>query len=216
MPFIEDGSLILVEATIENLSFALNNALLSCLRTLKLGRLQTETLEKIIDRYDELESHLNLKKEEKNSLIQSPLGGARYLLNMIENLQAGLEIQRHSPFYDKHQDRHFNLISALRKSIRGSDSNAAMDYLARVMSAGGDLNYIGRRLIRIAVEDIGLADPHALPIALSGAQAYSMLGSPGGELALANATIYLTLSPKCISVYTGYTEAQKTAKDVCL
>lgn len=213
LPFLEDGSLILVGATTENPSFVLNNALVSRLRPLKLEPLEPEILGEIIDRYEKIERPLNLTEEQREGLIRSSLGDARHLLNLIENLEVGLSIQKRSPLYDKNQDGHFNLISALHKSVRGSDPDASIYYLARMMQAGEDPNYITRRLIRMAVEEVGLADPNALQVALNGAKAYSMLGSPEGDLALAQVVVYLALSPKSIAVHKGYKAAQKTAED---
>jgi putative ATPase len=150
-----------------------------------------------------------LTQEERNELILASQGDARHLLNMIENIEQGLPFYKKQALYDRHQEGHFNLISALHKSIRGSDPNASLYWFARMLDGGEDPLYIGRRLIRIASEDIGLADPNAVAIALNGWNVFNMLGSPEGELALAQVVVYLALSPKSNSVYTAYGEAKK-------
>lgn len=213
LPFLEDGSLVLIGATTENPSFVLNNALLSRLRVLKLETLEKEALEEIIQRYEKILRPLNLNQEERRALIAASQGDARHLLNMIENLEGGLPIHKKPALYDKHQEGHYNLISALHKSVRGSDPDAALYWFARMLEGGEDPLYIGRRLIRMASEDIGLADPEALTIALNGWNVYHMLGSPEGELALAEVVIYLALAPKSNAVYTAYGKAQKIAAD---
>lgn len=213
LPFLEDGTLILVGATTENPSFALNNALLSRLRVLKLESLADPELEQIILRYEETSSPLHLTVEERQKLIEDSQGDARHLLNMIENIEGGLRIQKKPPLYDRHQEGHYNLISALHKSVRGSDPDAALYWFTRMLEGGEDPLYLARRLIRMATEDIGLADPEALTIALNGWNVYKMLGSPEGELALAQVVIYLALSPKSNAVYTAYENARKLASD---
>lgn len=213
LPFLEDGSLILIGATTENPSFALNNALLSRLRVLKLESLSGEDLSGIIQRYEKTVSPLNLTDEMRQKLISDSAGDARHLLNMIENLEGGLKLQKRAPLYDKGQEGHYNLISALHKSVRGSDPDAALYWFSRMLDGGEDPLFLARRLIRMAVEDIGLADPEALNIALNGWQVYKMLGSPEGELALAQVVIYLSLSPKSNSVYTAYSKARAAASD---
>ncbi len=213
LPFLEDGSLILVGATTENPSFALNNALLSRLRVLKLELLNEEALANILKRYEKTHSPLNLPEEEKQKLIADSQGDARHLLNMIENLEGGLKIQKKPPLYDRHQEGHYNLISALHKAIRGSDPDAALYWFTRMLEGGEEPLFLARRLIRMAVEDIGLADPQALDLALNGWNVYKMLGSPEGELALAEVVLYLSLSPKSNAVYTAYEEAKKAASE---
>lgn len=210
LPFLEDGSLILVGATTENPSFALNNALLSRLRVLKLETLDSESLQEILSRYEK-NYPLNLSIEMREELIQAAQGDARHLINMIENLERGLGIQKKPALYDKHQEGHYNLISALHKSLRGSDPDAALYWFTRMLEGGEDPLYIARRLIRMATEDIGLADPNALQIALNGWNVYNMLGSPEGELALAQVVIYLALSPKSNAAYVAYGEAKELA-----
>lgn len=211
LPFLEDGSLVLVGATTENPSFVLNNALLSRLRVLKLEPLDADSLEEILHRYETTVRPLNLAPEERQSLIAFSQGDARHLLNMIENLEGGLSIHKKPALYDRHQEGHFNLISALHKSIRGSDPDAALYWFARMLEGGEDPLYLGRRLIRMASEDIGLADPGALQIALNGWNVFHMLGSPEGELALAQVVVYLALCPKSNAIYTAYGEAREMA-----
>jgi putative ATPase len=213
LPFLEDGTLILVGATTENPSFVLNNALLSRLRVLKLEPLDPESLAQILRRYEEKEGALNLSEEAKRSLIGQAQGDGRHLLNMIENLAAGLPTQKKPALYDRHQEGHYNLISALHKSVRGSDPDAAIYWFTRMLEGGEDPLYLGRRLIRMATEDVGLADPDALRIAIEGFNAYSMLGSPEGELALAQVVLYLALCPKSNAAYTAYGEARKLAQE---
>lgn len=213
LPFLEDGSLILIGATTENPSFVLNNALLSRLRVLKLGSLNEADLQKIIERYETSVSPLNLSDEMRAKLIADSAGDARHLLNMIENLEGGLKIQKKQPLYDRNQEGHYNLISALHKSVRGSDPDAALYWFSRMLDGGEDPLYLARRLIRMAIEDIGLADPEALTIALNGWHVYKMLGSPEGELALAQVVVYLALSPKSNSVYAAFKGAKQLSSD---
>jgi putative ATPase len=213
LPFLEEGSLILVGATTENPSFVLNNALLSRLRVLKLEALDPEALDQIIQRYETAMGSLHLTEEKRRFLIDQSQGDGRHLLNMIENLEQGLPIQKKPALYDRHQEGHFNLISALHKSIRGSDPDAALYWFARMIEGGEDPLYLGRRLIRMASEDVGLADPEALGMALNGWNAYHMLGSPEGELALAQVVLYLALCPKSNATYVAYGEARKKASD---
>ncbi|PIS02883.1 MAG: AAA family ATPase [Chlamydiae bacterium CG10_big_fil_rev_8_21_14_0_10_42_34] len=213
LPFLEDGTLILVGATTENPSFVINNALLSRLRVLKLEPLEPASLEQIIQRFEASEEPLNLSQDERKRLIQHAQGDARHLLNMIENIQEGLPSQKKPALYDRNHDSHFNLTSALHKSIRGSDPDAALYWFARMIEGGEDPLYIGRRLIRIATEDIGLADPEALHHAMNGWNAYNMLGSPEGELALAQVILYLSLAPKSNAGYLAYREARKIAEE---
>ncbi|MGB7978953.1 MAG: replication-associated recombination protein A [Chlamydiales bacterium] len=213
LPFLEDGSLILVASTTENPSFVLNNALLSRLRVMKLEPLDPGSLEEIIHRYESTVRPLNMTPEKKLELIEASQGDARHLLNMIENIEEGLPIQKKPALYDRRQDGHFNLISALHKSIRGSDPDSALYWFARMLAGGEDPLYIGRRLIRMASEDVGLADPQALTLALNGWNVFHMLGSPEGELALAQVVVYLSLSPKSNSIYTAYGDAKRIASE---
>ncbi len=211
LPFLEDGSLILVGATTENPSFVINNALLSRLRVLKLEHLSEEALEQILERYEA--SSQPIDGEEKKRLIESAGGDARHLLNMLENMEKGIGIQKKPPLYDRHQEGHYNLISALHKSVRGSDPDAALYWFTRMLDGGEDPLYIGRRLIRMAAEDIGLADPNALQVAMNGWHVYHMLGSPEGELALAEVVVYLALSPKSNAIYIAFKKAKALASD---
>lgn len=213
LPCLEDGSLILVGATTENPSFVLNNALLSRLRVLKLEPLDPTSLEKIIQRYESNVKPLNLSPEKRQFLISQSQGDGRHLLNMIENLENNLPIQKKPALYDRDQEGHYNLISALHKSVRGSDPDAALYWFARMLEGGEDPLFLGRRLIRMASEDIGLADPQALGIALHGWNVYKMLGSPEGELALAQVVLYLALCPKSNAIYTAYGSARQKAAE---
>jgi len=222
LPFLEEGSLILIGATTENPSFVLNNALLSRLRVLNLEPLNPLSLEKILARYESLVQPLNLTPEARQFLISLSQGDGRHLLNLVENLEGTSErdlasisrvLQKKPALYDRHQEGHFNLISALHKSVRGSDPDAALYWFARMLEGGEDPLFLGRRLIRMASEDIGLADPQALNVALNGWNTYKMLGSPEGELALAQVVVYLALSPKSNALYVGYGEAKKIASE---
>ncbi len=226
LPYIEKGVIVLVGATTENPSFALNNALLSRLRVLTLKPLDESGLEKIIDRFTGSIAALPLEPEARQFLISSAAGDARHLLNMIENLEpmlTGMEridlemlcqlLQRKAPLYDKTGDVHYNLISALHKAVRGSDPDAALYWLARMLEGGEDAQFIARRIVRMAVEDVGLADPQALEIALQAWRAYDQLGHPEGELALAQAIIYLALAPKSNAAYAAFKAAQELAKN---
>ncbi|MBN1914555.1 MAG: replication-associated recombination protein A [Parachlamydiales bacterium] len=223
LPFLEEGTLILIGATTENPSFSLNNALISRLRVLKLNHLTDKDLNEIFCRYEKEIGSLHLDPKAQEYLIQLAGGDARHLLNMIENLEMlGLDkidlsilvkhLQKKPPIYDKHYDEHYNLISALHKSIRGSDPDAALYWLARMLNGGEDPLFIGRRLIRMATEDIGLADPKALQIAINSWQAYNMLGSPEGELSLAECALYLALAPKSNATYLALNQALQTAQ----
>jgi putative ATPase len=224
LPFIENGTIILIGATTENPSFSLNNALLSRLRVLQLSHLTINDLNKILSNYEKKIRLLNLTQEAKDYLIKSSQGDARHLLNMIENLQTlnneKIDIddikdllQKKPALYDKAYENHYNLISALHKSIRGSDPDASLYWLARILEAGEDPLYISRRLIRVSFEDVGLADPNALNIAIHGDEIYRRLGSPEGDLALAEVVVYLALAPKSNRVYLAYEEAKKEAQN---
>ena len=222
LPFLEDGSLVLIGATTENPSFVLNNALLSRLRVLNLQALDDGALIQILSQYEEKIGRLPLDEEARKFLIALSQGDGWHLLNLLENLETSPPsswdvatlsrlLQKRSPLYDRHQEGHFNLISALHKSIRGSDPDAALYWLCRMLDGGEDPLYIARRMIRLAAEDVGLADPHALSVALNGWNVYHMLGSPEGELAIAEVVIYLALAPKSNAVYVAYGEAKKDA-----
>ena len=225
LPFLEKGTIILIGATTENPSFALNDALLSRLRVLPVKPLELDGLEKIVSRFESLIHPLNLTPTARHILIEFAQGDARHLLNMIENIVHGAVtgepvdekrlqalVQRRSALYDKHAEGHFNLISALHKSVRGSDPDAALYWLARMLEGGEDPQFLARRIVRMATEDIGLADPHALTIALDAWRAFDQLGAPEGELALAQAVVYLALSPKSNAIYTAFGKAQDLAK----
>jgi putative ATPase len=225
LPYVEDGTVVLVGATTENPSFELNAALLSRCQVQVLKRLDTDALERLLLRAErEIGCHLPVDADARAALIAMADGDGRYLLNLAEMLferdggqvldtKALTEVVQHrAPVYDKAQDSHFNLISALHKSLRGSDADAALYWLARMLTAGEDPSYIARRLLRFAVEDIGLADPHALYQAQAGWDAYDRLGSPEGELALAQATIYLATAPKSNAAYAALNEAYRAAK----
>lgn len=222
LPFLEDGSLILIGATTENPSFVLNNALLSRLRTLTLHSLTGESLEKITARYESLHKPLPLTPDARDWLLNLAQGDARHLLNAIETIgelpdgqytQENLVhfLQKRAPLYDRDKEGHYNLISALHKSIRGSDPDAALYWLCRMLNGGEDPLFIARRLIRCASEDIGLADPQALPFTIAAFQTYQILGSPEGELTLAQAVLYLALAPKSNATYTAYGAAKESA-----
>jgi putative ATPase len=221
LPFLENGTVVLIGATTENPSFALNKALLSRLRVLQLKTLQESELGQIIQRFETVKTPLNLTPDAKAMLIQLSQGDARHLLNMIENIQS-LEgpidiprlqqmIQQRAALYDKHDDGHHQLISALHKSVRGSDPQAALYWLARMLEGGESTEYLARRIVRMAVEDIGLADPDALQVALNAWRAYDQMGSPEGDLALAEAIVYLALAPKSNAIYTAFSAAKECA-----
>ncbi len=221
LPCIEDGSIILIGATTENPSFTINNALLSRLRVLTLEHLSEEALEKIITRFETSSKKVNLTPDARKALIALSQGDGRHLLNTLETLEEG-EIDRNTLYalaqkkpatYDRHDDGHFNLISALHKAVRGSDPDAALYYFARMLEGGEDPHYLARRMMRMAVEDIALADPEALKITLTAWETYERLGSPEGELALAQALLYLALAPKSNATYVAYKKARKLAAE---
>ncbi|MCB1110436.1 MAG: replication-associated recombination protein A [Chlamydiia bacterium] len=224
LPCIEDGTVILIGATTENPSFTINNALLSRLRVLTLENLAPEALMKIITRFEEKSGKISLTLDAKNALIGFSHGDGRHLLNTLENLQTLKEgeidlqalydsIQKKPSLYDRHDDSHYNLISALHKAVRGSDPDAALYYFARMLEGGEDPNYLGRRLVRMAIEDVGLADPQALPLALAAWKTYERLGSPEGDLALGEMVLYLALSPKSNAAYLAFKRVQKSAEE---
>ncbi|BCH24857.1 replication-associated recombination protein A [Mesorhizobium sp. L-8-3] len=226
LPVMEDGTVVLVGATTENPSFELNAALLSRARVLVFKSLGPEDVEKLLARAEETEGRkLPLDEDARAVLIRMADGDGRASLTLAEEIwraakpgevfdAAALQqvVQRRAPIYDKGQDGHYNLISALHKSVRGSDPDAALYYLARMFDAGEDPLYLGRRLVRMAVEDIGLADPQALVVANAAKDAYDYLGSPEGELAFAQAAVYLATAPKSNAVYTAFKAATAAAK----
>ncbi|MEM7226612.1 MAG: replication-associated recombination protein A [Pseudomonadota bacterium] len=224
LPYVENGTVVLVGATTENPSFELNAALLSRCQVLVLKRLGDQALEELLARAEASEGRaVPLDEAARAALIAMADGDGRYLLNLCEALfalpsQAPLDtaaltqvVQKRAPLYDKAQDAHYNLISALHKSLRGSDTDAALYWLARMLSAGEDPHYVARRLVRFAVEDIGLADPAALTQAIAAWQAFERIGSPEGELALAQAVIYLATAPKSNAAYKAYGAAKAAA-----
>ncbi len=216
LPLIENGDVVLVGATAENPSFYLNPALLSRTRVLTLKPLDEEALSQLISRYEKVKGHLELSEEERTALIEESKGDGRYLYNMIENFYLNRDlkhVQKRTSSYDKKGDHHYNTISALHKSVRGSDPDAALYWFCRMIDGGEDPLFLARRLIRMASEDIGLADPNALPLAIAARDAYDHLGSPEGELALAEVVIYLALAPKSNRTYTAYGNALKLAKE---
>ena len=227
LPVMEDGTIILVGATTENPSFELNAALLSRARVMVFRTLDEASILKLLARAEETEGRaLPLDDEARAVLVRMADGDGRAALTLAEEVwraakrgevfdAEGLQkvVQRRAPIYDKGQDGHYNLISALHKSVRGSDPDAALYYLARMFDAGEDPLYLGRRLVRMASEDIGMADPQALVIANAAKDAYDYLGSPEGELALAQACVYLATAPKSNAVYTAFKAATRAAKE---
>ncbi|MCP4315345.1 MAG: replication-associated recombination protein A [Hyphomicrobiales bacterium] len=227
LPVMEDGTVILVGATTENPSFELNAALLSRARVLTFKPLDEHSLMQLLNRAEETEGRaLPLDEPARQSLLRMSDGDGRAALTLAEEVWRaaregetfgadGLQtvVQRRAPVYDKGQDGHYNLISALHKAVRGSDPDAALYYLCRMFDAGEDPLYLGRRLVRMASEDIGLADPQALVITNAAKDAYDYLGSPEGELALAQACVYLATAPKSNAVYTAFKQASRAARD---
>ncbi|MFG2725433.1 replication-associated recombination protein A [Streptomyces canus] len=226
LPYVEDGTITLVGATTENPSFELNGALLSRTQVLVLKRLDEAALSTLLDRAEHVTGHrLPLNDDARRALIAMADGDGRYLLNIAEQLQAlpgpgtpldtaalAHHIQQRAPLYDKAQEGHYNLISALHKSMRGSDPDAALYWLARMLDGGEDPLFVARRLVRFANEDIGIADPHAVQQALAAWDVYERLGSPEGELAIAQAVVYLATAPKSIAVYRGFNAAHRAAR----
>lgn len=227
LPVMEDGTITLTGATTENPSFELNAALLSRARVLVFKALDEEAIGELLSRAEEIEAKkLPLDEEARMTLIRMADGDGRASLTLAEEVWRAARkgevfnaerlqeiVQRRAPIYDKSQDGHYNLISALHKSVRGSDADAALYYLARMMDAGENPLYIARRVVRMAVEDIGLADPQALSIANAAKDAYDFLGSPEGELAIAQAVIYLATAPKSNAAYVAYKGALRAAKE---
>ena len=227
LPVMEDGTIVLVGATTENPSFELNAPLLSRARVLVFRSLDDAAVEKLLTRAEEIEGKpLPLDPNARALLIRMADGDGRASLTLVEEVwraarpgevfdEAGLQniVQRRAPIYDKGQEGHYNLISALHKSVRGSDPDAALYYLARMFDAGEDPLYISRRVVRMAVEDVGLADPQALVICNAAKDAYDFLGSPEGELAIAQAVIYVATAPKSNAAYSAYGAAMRVAKE---
>ncbi len=225
LPVVENGTVTLIGATTENPSFALNGALLSRCQVLVLRRLDDAALELLLIRAEaELGKTLPLLPEARDTLRAMADGDGRYLLNLAEQLGAiedpvpldvaGLSelLSKRAALYDKDREEHYNLISALHKSLRGSDPDAALYWFARMLTGGEDARFIARRLVRFAAEDIGLADPQALVQALAGWETYERLGSPEGELALAQVVLYLGTAPKSNAVYMAFKAAMASAK----
>ncbi|OYX65387.1 MAG: AAA family ATPase [Sphingomonadales bacterium 32-64-17] len=225
LPFVESGVVTLVGATTENPSFELNAALLSRAQVLILHRLDAAALTRLLEKAEELEGPLPLTPEAREALIASADGDGRFLLNQAETLYAakiteplgpselGQFLQRRVAVYDKDREGHYNLISALHKAVRGSDPQAALYYLARMLVAGEEPLFLARRLVRMAVEDIGMADPAALTQCVAAKETYQFLGSPEGELALAQACIYLATAPKSNAAYKAYKAASRSARE---
>ncbi|MEP3438133.1 MAG: replication-associated recombination protein A [Hoeflea sp.] len=227
LPVMEDGTIVLVGATTENPSFELNAALLSRARVLTFKPHDEDSLENLLKRAEEETGRtLPLEPDARLSLLRMADGDGRAVLTLAEEVwRAAREdevfdtkalvnvVQRRAPVYDKGQDGHYNLISALHKSVRGSDPDAALYYLCRMLDAGEDPLFLARRLVRMASEEIGMADPQALVVANAAKDAYDFLGSPEGELALAQACVYLATAPKSNAVYTAYKAARRVAKE---
>ncbi|MFG1403033.1 replication-associated recombination protein A [Xanthobacter sediminis] len=227
LPVMEDGTVTLVGATTENPSFELNAALLSRARVLVFRALDAEAIGRLLARAEEIEHKpLPLTEEARLALVNMADGDGRASLTLAEEVWraarpgevfdvAGLAevVQRRAPIYDKSEDGHYNLISALHKSVRGSDPDAALYYLARMLDAGESPLFLARRIVRMAIEDVGNADPQALVVASAAKDAFDFLGSPEGELALAQAVVYVATAPKSNAVYTAFKAATRLAKD---
>jgi putative ATPase len=226
LPHMEDGTILLVGATTENPSFELNAALLSRAQVIVLQRLDLADLERLAQRAEQdLGRALPLNGDAREALLEMADGDGRALLNLVEQVaawkldtpltrdQLAQRLMRRAAKYDKSGDEHYNLISALHKSVRGSDPDAALYWFARMLEGGEDPRFLARRITRMAVEDIGLADPQAQEVCLQGWQTYERLGSPEGELALAQAVVYLALAPKSNAVYAAYKAARAAARE---
>jgi putative ATPase len=226
LPYVEDGTVILVGATTENPSFELNAALLSRAQVFVLNRLDDTALEKLLSHAEEVEGQaLPLDVDARAALRAMADGDGRFALNLAEELFAlkpeapmdtarlAATVQRRAPIYDKSQDGHYNLMSALHKSLRGSDADAGLYWLARMLTGGEDPRYIARRLARFAYEDVGLADPQAAVQALAAWECYERIGSPEGDLALAQAVIYLATAPKSNAAYKAFGQAMAAARE---
>ncbi|MDI2090276.1 replication-associated recombination protein A [Commensalibacter oyaizuii] len=225
LPVVEDGTIILIGATTENPSFTLNSALLSRCQVLVLRRLEDTALSQLLYRAEQqLGKKLPLSDKARQDLISMADGDGRYLLNMIEQITLHAKsnlleskdlakiLSRRASLYDRNRDEHYNLISALHKSLRGSDPDAALYWFARMLEGGEDPRYIARRLTRFAAEDIGLASPNALTLAVAGWETFERLGSPEGEVALAEVVVYLATAPKSNAVYKAYNKVREVAK----
>ncbi len=225
LPHMEDGTILLVGATTENPSFELNAAVLSRSQVLVLERLSLADLERLAQRAEkELARALPLDGPAREALLEMADGDGRALLNLVEQVAAwsvkdkldskalGARLMKRAAKYDKSGDEHYNLISALHKSVRGSDPDAALYWFARMLEGGEDPRFLARRITRMAVEDIGLADPQAQDVCLQSWQTYERLGSPEGELALAQALVYLALAPKSNATYAAYKQARAAAR----
>jgi putative ATPase len=228
LPYMEDGTITLVGATTENPSFELNGAVLSRATVLTLDRHDDASLDALLGRAEQvMQRPLPLETDARSQLIGMADGDGRTILNMAEEIFAMVAadaplvgradlaalLQRRAPLYDKNQEGHYNLISALHKSVRGSDPDAALYWFCRMLEGGEDRLFLARRLVRMAVEDIGLADPQALSVCNAAKDAYDFLGSPEGELALAQAVVYLATAPKSNGVYVAYKSALRAAKE---
>ena len=228
LPYMEDGTITLVGATTENPSFEINAAVLSRASVLTLNRLDDDALEDLIKRAEAEEGReLPLDADAREALKSMADGDGRAILNLAEEVFATIKpdaepldrealvklVQRRAPLYDKGREGHYNLISALHKAVRGSDPDAALYYFCRMLDGGEDRLFLARRIVRMAVEDIGLADPQALVVANAAKDAYDFLGSPEGELALAEAVIYVATAPKSNANYVAYKAAMRAAKE---
>ncbi len=226
LPYVENGTVTLIGATTENPSFELNAALLSRAQVLVLNRLDSAAMDTLLSRAEAIENRaLPLTADARAALITSADGDGRFLLNQAEtlfsvNIPEPLDspalaalLHRRMPVYDKDREGHYNLISALHKSLRGSDPQAALYYMARMLVAGEEPLYVLRRLVRFASEDVGLADPQALIQCLAAKDAYDFLGSPEGELAIVQACLYLATAPKSNAAYKAQKAAWKSARD---
>ena len=228
LPYMEDGTITLVGATTENPSFELNPAVLSRAQVMTFNRLDETAMEKLLARAEQLEGRpLALDGDARIALLGMADGDGRTILNLAEEVFAAVAkaakpitrdaltklVQRRAPLYDKSRDGHYNLISALHKSVRGSDPDAALYWLARMLAGGENPLFLARRLVRMAVEDIGLADPQALVQAIAAKDTYDFLGSPEGELAIAQACLYLATAPKSNAAYTAFKGAMRFAKE---
>ncbi len=227
LPVVEDGTIVLVGATTENPSFELNAALLSRAHVLVFKSLDAPAIERLLGRAEEELAHpLPLDPEARALLVRMADGDGRASLTLAEDvIRAAGEgeiftaeklaevVQRRAPIYDKSQDGHYNLMSALHKSVRGSDPDAALYYFARMLDAGEDRLYLARRIVRMAVEDVGLADPQAMVVANAAKETFDFLGSPEGELAIAEALVYVATAPKSNGVYTAFKAAMRAAKE---
>ncbi|MBO1327660.1 replication-associated recombination protein A [Acetobacter suratthaniensis] len=225
LPVVEDGTVVLVGATTENPSFALNSALLSRCQVMVLNRLDDVAMEALLARAEQAENvTLPLTEDARATLRAMADGDGRYLLNMVEQILSLKDsgvldskalarlLARRAILYDRDREEHYNLISALHKSLRGSDPDAALYWFARMLEGGEDPRYLARRLTRFATEDVGMADPHALPLAVSAWETYERLGSPEGELALAQLVVHLATAPKSNASYKAYNAARRAAR----